>query len=320
VDFPARTVALVQSDRYDGKEFQDLSATDLQQMIGRAGRRGKDRVGFALVIPGPFLNPKLIHQRLRSPPDAIESQIRINFSMVLNLLQSHSPEDVRVLIDRSLAAFQQARRLQARRKKAARAKTEKKVDVREVLWQDFLRHKDFLQETGFVDDQDELTWEGRWAAQLRLDHPLLVAEAIRKGSFEGAPPEIVAAMIAPFVVDSDRSEELDRALTVSARDLTRRIDRMRRDLKDLSRRMKRRGFEISEIPLWPAVAAFLWAKGVSWKALLRAVPLEEGAMSMLIMRTADHLNQIIGLRESHPELAETAAEAVPLIFREPVWI
>ena len=320
VDFPARTVALVQSDRYDGKEFQDLSATDLQQMIGRAGRRGKDRVGFALVIPGPFLNPKLIHQRLRSPPDAIESQIRINFSMVLNLLQSHSAKEVRVLIDRSLAAFQQARRLQGRQKKGASAKTEKKGDVREVLWQDFLRHKDFLQETGFVDDLDELTWEGRWAAQLRLDHPLLVAEAIRKGSFEGAPPEIVAAMIAPFVVDSDRSEELDGALTVSARDLTRRIDRMRRDLKDLSRRMKRRGFEIAEIPLWPAVAAFLWAKGVSWKALLHAVPLEEGAMSMLITRTADHLNQIIGLRESHPELAETAAEAVPLIFREPVWI
>jgi len=320
VNFPARTVVLVQSDRYDGKEFQDLSATDLQQMIGRAGRRGKDRVGFALVIPGPFLDPKLIHRRLRSPPDVIESQIRINFSMVLNLLQSHSPEDIRVLIDRSLAAFQQARRLQARRKKAAGAKAEK-VDVREVLWQDFLRHKDFLQETGFVDDQDELTWEGRWAAQLRLDHPLLVAEAIRKGSFEGAAPEIVAAMIAPFVVDGgDRSEELDRALTVRSKDLTRRIDRMRKDLKEPSRLMKRRGFEVSDVPMWPAVAAFLWAKGVSWNALLRAVPLEEGAMSMLIMRTADHLNQIIGLRESHPELAETAREAVPLIFREPVWI
>jgi superfamily II RNA helicase len=319
VNFPARTVVLVQSDRYDGKEFQELSATDLQQMIGRAGRRGKDRVGFALVIPGPFQNAKLIHQRLRSPPDAIESQIRINFSMVLNLLQSHSPEEVRVLIDRSLAAFQQARRLAARRRKGGPAKSHR-VDVCEALWQDFLRHKGFLQEAGFVDDRDELTWEGHWAAQLRLDHPLLVAEAIRKGSFEGASPEIAAAMIAPFVVDSDRGEELDRALTIRSRELIRRIDRMRRDLKDLGRRMKRSGFEISEIPLWPAVAVFLWAKGASWEALLRAVPLEEGAMSMMITRTADHLNQIMGLRESHPDLAETAAEAVPLIFREPVWI
>ncbi len=321
VDFPARTVALVQSDRFDGKEFQDLSATDLQQMIGRAGRRGKDHVGFALVIPGPYQNPKLIHQRLHSPPDAIESQIRINFSMTLNLLQSHAPEDVRVLIDRSLAAFQQARRQEARRKKRGKAPVKtKRVDVREALWRDFLRHKDFLQETGFVDSEDLLTWEGQWAAQLRLDHPLLVAEAIRKGSFDGAPPEIIAAMIAPFVVDSDRNEELDRSLTVRSRELTRRLDRMRGDLKELSRRMKQSGFEISSIPAWPALAVFLWAKDVSWQALLRAVPLEEGAMSMMIMRTADHLNQIIGLRRSHPELAETASEAIPLIFREPVWM
>ncbi len=318
VDFPARTVVLVQSDRFDGKEFQDLSATDLQQMIGRAGRRGKDRVGFALVIPGPYMNPKLIHRRLRSPPDAIESQIRINFSMVLNLLQSHSPEEVRVLIDRSLAAFQQARRIEARKKRGGRA-AGSRTDVCEALWQDFLRHRDFLRETGFVDDQDLLTWEGQWAAQLRLDHPLLVAEAIRSGCFDGAAPEIVAAMIAPFVVDSDRGEELESSLSVSSRELSRRLDRMKRDLRDLSRRMKRRGFEISEIPTWPALSAFLWAKGVSWEALLKAVPLEEGAMSMMIMRTADHLNQIIGLRRSHPELAETAAEAVPLIFREPVW-
>jgi superfamily II RNA helicase len=319
VDFPARTVVLFQSDRFDGKEFQDLSATDLQQMIGRAGRRGKDRVGFALVIPGPYQNPKLIHQRLRSPPDVIESQLRINFPMVLNLLQSHTPEDIRVLIDRSLAAFLQARRLEARRKRGGRAKASR-LDVCEALWQDFLRHKAFLQETGFVDLEDTLTWEGQWAAQLRLDHPLLVAEAIRKGSFEEAPPEILAAMIAPFVTDSDRNEELDRALTVQSKELTRRMEGMRRDLKDLSRLMKRSGFEISEIPTWPGLAAFLWAKGVSWEALLRAVPLEEGAMAMMITRTADHLNQIVGLRRSHPGLAAVAAEAIALIFREPVWI
>jgi superfamily II RNA helicase len=241
--------------------------------------------------------------------------------MVLNLLQSHSPEEVRVLIDRSLAGFQQARRLQARKKKRPGERKPDRADVCEVLWQDFLRHMDFLQATGFVDDMAQLTWEGQWAAQLRLDHPLLVAEAIRKGSFEGAPPEIVAAMIAPFVVDGgDRSDELDRTISVRSKELTRRIERMRKNLKDLNRQMKRSGFEGSDVPLWPAVAAYLWAKGVSWTALLSAVPIEEGAMSMLIMRTADHLNQIMGLRESHPELVETAAQAVPLIFREPVWI
>ncbi len=95
VNFPARTVVLIQSDRFNGKEFQELSATDLQQMIGRAGRRGKDLVGFALVVPGPYQDPGLILRRFSSPPDPIESQLRINFSMVLNLLPSHLPEEVR---------------------------------------------------------------------------------------------------------------------------------------------------------------------------------------------------------------------------------
>ena len=320
VNFPARTVVLVQSDRFTGKEFQDLSATELQQMIGRAGRRGKDHVGFALIVPGPYQDPLLIHQRMKSPPDPIESQIRMNFSMVLNLLQSHTSEDIRVLIDRSLAAFQQESRSGPEKGHQAADGRRKQRDVREALWRDFLRHRDFLKETGFVDGLDRLTWEGEWAARLRLDHPLLVAEAIRAGSFEGSPPEVLAGMIAPFVVDEDRREDLDSGLTVTSREILNRVRRMKRDLKELTRRLDRGGFETSEIPVWPAVAVYLWAKGVSWTALLRAVPLEEGDMAMLVTRTADHLNQILGLEETHPDLSETARLALPLILREPIWL
>ncbi|MEW6442364.1 MAG: DEAD/DEAH box helicase [bacterium] len=324
VNFPARTVVLVQSDRFTGKEFQDLSATELQQMIGRAGRRGKDRIGFALIVPGPHQDPMLIHDRLRSPPDPIRSQIRMNFPMVLNLLESHTPDEVRVLIDRSLAAFQQENKPGQqpggggrRRKDRGRLPEE---DVREALWRDFLRHRDFLKDTGFVGPLDRLTWEGEWAARLRLDHPLLVAEAIRTGCFEGSSPEVLAGMIAPFVVDEDRREDLDEALKVTSREILGRIRRMRRDLKELTRKLERAGFESSSIPAWPAIAVYLWAKGVSWPALLRAIPLEEGDMAMLITRTADHLNQIIGLEQTHPDLAETARNALPMIMRDPIWI
>ena len=106
VNFPARTVALVQSDRYNGQEFIDLTATDLHQMIGRAGRRGKDHIGFGLVIPGIHQDPKLIHDLKDSPPEPILSQIHINFSMALNLLLSHTPLEVKDLLERSFAAFQ----------------------------------------------------------------------------------------------------------------------------------------------------------------------------------------------------------------------
>ncbi len=106
VNFPARTVVITQSDRFNGREFVDLSATDLLQMTGRAGRRGMDNVGFVGVVPGPFQDPRLIAALLNSPPDVVRSRMRVNFSMVLNLLRTYHPEEIRDLFTRSFATFQ----------------------------------------------------------------------------------------------------------------------------------------------------------------------------------------------------------------------
>jgi superfamily II RNA helicase len=106
VNFPARTVVLSQSDRFNGRTFVPLSATDLLQMTGRAGRRGMDKVGFVVVLPGPYQDPHLIIDLLHSSPEPINSQIHITFSMVLNLLLSHRPEGIRKLLARSFATYQ----------------------------------------------------------------------------------------------------------------------------------------------------------------------------------------------------------------------
>ncbi|UCG20923.1 MAG: DEAD/DEAH box helicase [Deltaproteobacteria bacterium] len=106
VNFPARTVVLSQSDRFNGRTFVPLSATDLLQMTGRAGRRGMDKVGFVVVLPGPYQDPHLIVDLLHSSPEPINSQIHITFSMVLNLLLSHRPEGIRELLARSFATYQ----------------------------------------------------------------------------------------------------------------------------------------------------------------------------------------------------------------------
>ncbi|UCG13531.1 MAG: DEAD/DEAH box helicase [Deltaproteobacteria bacterium] len=106
VNFPARSVVLSQSDRFNGREFVALSATDLLQMTGRAGRRGMDQVGFVIVLPGPYQDPRLIFHLLHASPEPIDSQIQITFSMVLNLLLSHRPEEIKELLSRSFATYQ----------------------------------------------------------------------------------------------------------------------------------------------------------------------------------------------------------------------
>jgi len=105
VDFPARTVVILNSDRFNGTDFQHLNPTEFHQMTGRSGRRGMDNIGFAMMLPGRFMDLRLASKLLGSAPSDVFSQIRINFSMVLNLLLSHTPNQIEELLKKSFAAY-----------------------------------------------------------------------------------------------------------------------------------------------------------------------------------------------------------------------
>src|SRR4029077_17492789 len=104
VDFPARSVVVTVADRRTGKGWQSLSDSELQQMTGRAGRRGKDRVGFIVVAPGIHQNPQKIAELLAAPPDDLESQFRATYTSLLNLLDAFgSFAQVRRIAEKSFA-------------------------------------------------------------------------------------------------------------------------------------------------------------------------------------------------------------------------
>jgi len=395
VNFPARTVVLVQSDRYNGREFADLTATDFHQMVGRAGRRGKDRIGFGVVIPGLHQDLQLLSELNNARPEPLVSQIHINFSMTLNLLLSHTPLEVRDLIGLSFASFQERetgpfvkRRWDELISKLKKILSEGKCDtadpyeileniqkrlelkkgVRQLsrsirygtipcetcahvrtchgkeknplmkllrdlqslgmqmegmgggLWLSFKRHVRFLQETGFVDQANRLTPDGHWASKLRLDQPLLIAEAIRRGALNNVSPEIMAGGLAPFVWD--RTLELEPLVdgVFDLTELKENFNKIIDTIGNINELKIKRGFESSPILFWPAAVLFMWARNVPWEQLLTYVPVNEGDMASLIMRTADHLRQIANLKETHPQLSAVAANAIELILREPVYI
>ncbi len=54
VDFPARTVVITAHSKRGAEGFNPLTASEFQQMSGRAGRRGKDTVGFCVAAPSAF--------------------------------------------------------------------------------------------------------------------------------------------------------------------------------------------------------------------------------------------------------------------------
>ena len=312
VNFPARTVVLVQSDRYNGHEFVDLTATDFHQMIGRAGRRGKDNIGFTLVIPGRHQDPQLIYDLQRSYSEPLFSQIHINFSMTLNLLLSHRPPEVKDLLGRSFSTFQKQKFVSF---------IKQRVDEKgKGLWADFMNHILFLKETVFVDEKDRLTADGLWASKLRLDQPLLIAEAIRNGGLDHVLPETLAGCLAPFVWDRNQEVELKLKGSLDISELKGQFEEVLGYIEKIRALKEKRGFDSSPIIFWPCAALFIWARGVPWERLLEFVRVDEGDMASLIMRTADHLRQIANLRDTHPKLASVADDAVELILREPVYI
>ena len=304
VNFPARTIVLMNSDIFNGHEFLPLTGTEFHQMTGRAGRRGQDRIGFMLAAPGRFMDLVHIRRLLSRKPEAIVSRIRSDFSMILNLLLSQTPEDIRAIFEKSLASYQ--------RRQGTAPGREGQTD----LWTDFQRHLHFLREEGFVDETNRLTENGIWASQLRLDQPLLIAESLRKGVFPRDDEKLFAAVVAPFVYDGDQEVMVVRAEL--PRRLTRAYDRVVKALADLAERLKAGGFPVAPLFLWPAVVLYEWARGGEWNEIIRKAGIADGDLAMLIMRTADNLRQISSLKETHPEMAALAWKARETILREPV--
>jgi ATP-dependent RNA helicase HelY len=309
VNFPARTVVFLNSDRFNGTEFLPLTPTEFHQMTGRAGRRGMDRIGFAVAIPGKFMDIPLAAKLMARPPENVRSQIRINFSMVLNLLLSHSPDQIQDLLTRSLAAFQMNR---------GRKNPEvEKGPGDQALARDFERHFRFLQHHRYVDKNGTLTEDGLWAAQLRVDQPLMIAEGFRLGIFPDNDPALLAGIIAAFVNERESSEPGGRRIIPA--DLQKVFKNVVRRLRPFARQMSVAGFQVRPLYFRPAVAVYAWAAGRPWQEAMQWSEIEEGNLAMLILRTADHLRHIRALGRVFPEAAACADQAIEKIMREPAF-
>jgi superfamily II RNA helicase len=298
VNFPARTVAFLNTDRFNGTEFLPLSPSEFQQMTGRAGRRGKDNVGFALAIPGKFMDLRLAARLTTATPSDVVSQIQINFSMVLNLLLSHDPNQVLDLLAKSLAAFQT------------------QPDGGQRLGREFVHHLQFLTAHGYTHTDGKLTQDGVWASRLRVDQPLVIAEALRRQVFPQNDPAVMAAVMACFV--NEQADDGHVSMRAVPKKLVKAIAAIQKSLKPFQKQMAAAGFKTRPVYVQPAVSLYFWAQGLEWEAVTQISEAAEGDLAMLILRTADHLRHIISLGEAFPEAAATAAEAVSLIIRDPV--
>jgi len=308
VNFPARTVVFLNSDRFNGHEFLPLDATEYHQMTGRAGRRGADKIGFALTIPGKFMDVRLFAKLNDSPPSDVLSQIKINFSMTLNLLLSHNPEQIKELLEKSFATYLivKEKKLSYKRKKEAKTR----------LFREFTRNLNFLKKENFVNENDMLTEDGTWTSQLRVDQPLLIAEGFRQNIFPQNNPPLLASLIASFV--NERETDDIKAEDMAAPFLVESFYTMVEALRPMTKRMKMSGFFPGNLYFQPCLTIFDWCNGESWENVMEKANMAEGDLAMLILRTVDNLRHISSLYQEFPSIADSARIAIEKLLREPV--
>ncbi|MCC0177604.1 DEAD/DEAH box helicase [Waterburya agarophytonicola K14] len=111
INMPARTTIMsALSKRTDGGHSM-LSPSEFLQISGRAGRRGKDKVGHVVTIQTPFEGAKEAAFLATSSAEPLRSWFTPSYGMVLNLLQKYSLSEVKELLERSFAEYLSQKRL-----------------------------------------------------------------------------------------------------------------------------------------------------------------------------------------------------------------
>lgn len=106
INMPARAVVIDKMSKFTGEHHQLLKASEYTQLTGRAGRRGIDVLGHAIVVWNHFVSFEQVAAVAMSRTFRLSSAFRTTYNMAVNLVRTHSPEETHHLLNLSLAQYQ----------------------------------------------------------------------------------------------------------------------------------------------------------------------------------------------------------------------
>jgi ATP-dependent RNA helicase HelY len=106
INMPARCVVLERLVKFNGEAHVDLTPGEYTQLTGRAGRRGIDVEGHAVVVWSPELDPRHVAGLASTRTYPLRSSFRPSYNMAVNLVGSVGASRARDLLESSFAQFQ----------------------------------------------------------------------------------------------------------------------------------------------------------------------------------------------------------------------
>ncbi|MDM2425991.1 RNA helicase [Mycobacteroides abscessus] len=106
INMPARTVVLERLVKFNGEQHAALTPGEYTQLTGRAGRRGIDVEGHAVVLWTPEVEPTEIAGLASTRTFPLRSSFAPSYNMTINLVHRMGPDPARELLERSFAQYQ----------------------------------------------------------------------------------------------------------------------------------------------------------------------------------------------------------------------
>ncbi len=270
VNMPVRTVCFDSLIKYDGSRYRYLTHQEYFQMAGRAGRRGKDRMGTVLsLVDFATLTKKPIPEWNEQALEPIQSKFELSYNMVLNLCSQFSETELLAMFEKTLLGYQNPQQYTA-------------------IVEDYRHRRDTLYKLEFL-DEDGLTARGLIGQGLYVQE-LLLTEVVFNGALRSLKPKQLAGMAASLAAD------------VRLRLPPTPPEKWLGDIRVVGEQLARQGgLEVEKVfSINPAAShpVYLWADGADIGDLLKETGAAPGDFVQLCRRTIDILRQLHSVSEN----------------------
>jgi ATP-dependent RNA helicase HelY len=298
INMPARCVVVGSLSKFDGEQMRLLTPNEYQQLTGRAGRRGMDAHGAAVIPYSPWDAFEPAFRALTAPLLPVTSAFAIRYNTVLNLWRPHDMDRLRRAVALSLREFQRFDRKRQRNEdwhvrtygKAPPRRPQEQA-LGKAAAQELYATVYVLRALGYLDEDDELSVRGRLLRAIFHSSGIMVADLLLSGALDELGPAEVAEVASWFTYDGDRLRNL-QTLSNRLGAARRQVWRTQRLVQDLE---LTNGLTVTQaIEESFHSVALRWWRGTSLGGLLRSIDLAEGDLLVSLNQTIDLLQQLQG--------------------------